>query len=138
MIIADVRQAIVDALRPALPGWNVTGYLAGQKNPPCVEVFLDPDEPIVFDRAGSRGADDYQLVIRCISVRTLDQAAQELLDDLLTPGSPRFLKGLVEAADFSDDVTVHVRSCDFREFVGEGWPSGAFGLVFHVLVAATY
>ncbi|MEV8395919.1 MULTISPECIES: hypothetical protein [unclassified Streptomyces] len=100
MQISAVREAIADAARAVvLPTTRATltctGYLPDAVSEPH---FFVGEYDVDFDKAYGRALDQVQFTCRVLVGLSDDQAAQRLLDALLSGSGPASLKTAIEAA----------------------------------------
>ncbi|WP_406420903.1 hypothetical protein [Streptomyces sp. NBC_00842] len=99
MQMSAVRDAIADAARavvlPAAAKLTATGYTPDSVTEPH---FFCGEYSIEFDKAMGRGLDTAELTCRVLVGLADDEAAQRLLDAMLSGSGPASLKQAVEAA----------------------------------------
>lgn len=100
--IATMREALADALR-ALDGWTVEPYFADAIETPCLVIgAVSMDYDVTF----GRGADAPLIVVTAYVSRTVEDAQQALLDELLEPAGTSSLKAAVEQQSVYDAAGV--------------------------------
>lgn len=101
--IATMRAALADALE-ALDGWNVDPYFVDSVTTPHLVVGA---VGMSYDITFGRGADELTVTVTAYVSRTVEDAQQALLDELLEPSGPSSLKEAVEQQAVYDAAGVH-------------------------------
>lgn len=115
--LGEVREALASNLDEGTEDFQVSAYLLGSPTPPAIEIM--PGK-LVFDKASSRGLDEWLLTVRAFVGTTTDKGAQKRLDSLISgqglkaaAESDRTLGGLVN--------DLHVTECSgYRIYKREG------------------
>lgn len=126
--VAQVRAALAESLRSALPGGEgqVSAYWLSSPTPPTIVVF---PQSVTYDRAMGRGHDEWEYVIQGFVAPVADIGAQELVDRMLAPSGSGSVKAAVEADPTLGGI---VSDCWVREASGNelySLPGVASGLV---------
>ncbi|MFG2002298.1 hypothetical protein ACGFNU_24410 [Spirillospora sp. NPDC048911] len=100
MQISAVREAIADAARAVVLPAGVgkltsSGFVPDDVTEPH---FFTAEYSVEYDKAFGRGLDQIELTCRVLVGRADDQAAQKILDALLSGSGPASLKTAIEAA----------------------------------------
>ena len=100
MDIFAVRTALAAAARAATTPAGIAKLTATAYAPDAVTVphFYVGDYTINYDRAMRRGLDEIEFACPVLVSRAYDQAAQRLLDRLLSGSGPGSLKTAIEVA----------------------------------------
>lgn len=94
--LTEIRAAIAASLA-VLPDCQVSAYMLANPTPPCIDVFPDPEQEIVYDRAMQQGAGEWNLIVRGRVAFSTDQGAQMRLDEWIASSGPGSVKAAVEA-----------------------------------------
>lgn len=136
MTLKTLRTEIAAVFEGVFPG-QVSAYLLGNPTPPSVEVFPDPERTIEYDLTGSRGSDEWYLIVRVVVGWTADRGAQEILDEMLASSGDRSVKELVQAVEIPG-AFLHVQSAKaYREYVRPSWDQSAIGAEWTVRIVAS-
>ncbi|MFE2352209.1 hypothetical protein [Kitasatospora cineracea] len=100
MQLSKVRRALADAARTVvlpdgIPKLTCTGYVPDSITAPH---FFAAEADITYDKAMGRRLDAFDITCRVLVGRQDDEAAQEVLDLLLSGAGPGSLKQCVESA----------------------------------------
>ena len=122
--MADLR-AIREGLAANLATISDVQVLAyGKSNPTPPTLMITPDDPVVdFDWSGSRGADEYHLLVDAAVAFASDQGAQHRLDAFLAGSGPYSVKQAAEADKTLGGVAenLHVlQARAYNTYVSEG------------------
>lgn len=101
--IATMRAALAAALEQ-IDGWNVDPYFVDAVTTPHLVVgAVRMDYDVTF----GRGADTTTITVTAYVSRTVEDAQQAKLDELLEPSGPTSLKEAVEQQSVFDAAGVH-------------------------------
>jgi len=92
--LADIRAGIAANIRASFPDAQCTGYNIANALAPAFEVELDR---IVYDRAMSRGLDEWFFTIRGFAASGTDKASQMRLDPWLSSTGAESVKAALES-----------------------------------------
>jgi hypothetical protein len=90
--ITDIRTGLATALA-AVPGRRTTTETPDTISPPVAIINV---ANVNYDKAGSRGLDEYNFVITCVVGRVGERTAQRLLDSYVTPAGTSSVKLAIE------------------------------------------
>jgi len=93
LVVADVRQAIADAITAGITDIQVNPYMLSAPVPPAIDIYPDETE---YDLAMGRGLDKWRFIVRAVVGHTADLGSQANLDLMLAPAGARSIKQLVE------------------------------------------
>jgi len=82
-MVGDIRAALAAAFQDAF-AIQCSPYELANPTPPTMQVLLGE---VAYDRAGSRGLDEYAFEVQLMVGYTTDEGAQRELDTYLEPGS---------------------------------------------------
>ena len=90
--ITDLRTGFANALA-TVPGLRTTTETPDTISPPVAIINV---ANVNYDKAGSRGLDEYNFVITCVVGRVGERTAQRLLDSYVTPAGSSSVKLAIE------------------------------------------
>ena len=90
--ITDLRTGLANALA-TVPGLRTTTETPDTISPPVAIINV---ANVNYDKAGSRGLDEYNFVITCVVGRVGERTAQRLLDSYVTPAGSSSVKLAIE------------------------------------------
>lgn len=115
--LADLRAAIATRLA-SLTGWQVSAYMLANPTPPAIHVVPGP---VSYDRAMSRGLDEWTLLVQAMVPLIMDRASQETLDALIDGSGSASVKALIEG-----DRTLGGKAQDLRVTEATGYRTASF------------
>jgi hypothetical protein len=95
---SDVRDTLGSAIRKALPELNVYNYVPRSLIPPAAIVQPAPHNTIDYEQQYSSSQADWLFIIMIVVGQVDDEAAQDQVGELITPGSD--LINAVNGSDF--------------------------------------
>lgn len=90
--ITDLRTGLANALA-TISGLRTTTETPDTVSPPVAIINV---ANVNYDKAGSRGLDEYNFVITCVVGRVGERTAQRLLDSYVTPAGTSSVKLAIE------------------------------------------
>lgn len=93
--LKQIRTALVANL-DGLPGCQISPYQLSQPTPPCIHIFPDPDEFVVYHQASANGLVTWTMNVQGI-VQNADQGAQANLDTWLEPSGAQSVAAALES-----------------------------------------
>ncbi|GGM55503.1 hypothetical protein GCM10012275_28280 [Longimycelium tulufanense] len=97
--LKDIRKAIKSTLDANLPDLHVFAHSPDDGLMPALIVMPRPGSPgspfAEFNKAMARGHDEYHLDLWLLVANTLDEEAQDTLDDYLTGSGPRSVREVI-------------------------------------------
>jgi hypothetical protein len=113
-MLAEVRQAIADAISSRLPQMQVSPYILAAPTPPAAHVF---PSAVDYDQAMARGADTWMFTLQAFVGAISDIGSQVLLDKMLEPSGDVSIKEAVEA-DMTLGGLAWEGGCRVKSFTG--------------------
>lgn len=102
----DVRNTLGRAVIRVLPEHNVYGYVPRSIIPPAAIVTPVPNNTIDYEQQYNSTQADWMWTIKIVVGQVNDEAAQDMVGELLSPGS---------------DLINAVNGCVFGDGPGAGW-----------------
>lgn len=96
----DVRNTLGRAVTRVLPKHNVYGYVPRSIIPPAAIVAPVPNNTIDYEQQYNSTQADWMWTVKIIVGQVDDEAAQDMVGELLSPGSD--LIRAIEASEFGD------------------------------------
>ena len=110
--ITDLRAGLATALA-AVPGLRTTTETPDTISPPISIINV---ANVNYDRAGSRGLDEYNFVLTVIVGRVGERSAQRLLDSYVTPAGSSSVKLAIELDRTLGGKCDSLRVTDMRNY----------------------
>ncbi|MEU9888670.1 hypothetical protein [Sphaerisporangium sp. NPDC051011] len=92
---SEIKTALADAVREAIPALSCFGYVPDSVPEPC---FYAGEVEIDFDQTFGRGMDELLITCRLLVSRADDRAGQAALDSYLSGSGPDSVKAALVAA----------------------------------------
>lgn len=120
-MLAEIRQAIADAVTAAIPDLQVSPWMLSDPSPPAAHIF---PTPVDYDKAFQGGLDIWTFTLEVfVAENSGDRGVQMLLDEYLEPRGPRSIKEAVEADETLGGLVFSCRitTCQgYRRFITQG------------------
>lgn len=110
--ITDLRLGLATSIG-AISGLRTTTETPDTISPPVAIINV---ANVVYDRAGSRGLDEYNFVITVIVGRVGERSAQRLLDSYVTPAGASSVKLAIELDRTLGGKCDSLRVTDMRNY----------------------
>lgn len=119
--LEQIRIALADAVKQAMPDQQVSPYMLASPTPPAVHLY---PSNVDYHKAFSNGLEPITFEVQAfVPDSSGDVGSQKNLDRYLDPGSPTSLKVSLEAdptlGGLVNDLTVR-SATGYRQFVTQG------------------